>query len=273
MIEITPTDIDTYATDGVICLRNAFDAGWVDRLTTALQARMDAPGPRAADFNTAPGDKRFFSDMFMWRDDAAFRAAALDSPAAEIAARVMGSCRADFFYDQAFSKEPGAMKPTPWHQDLPYWPVKGEEITSVWIALDEVTQESGAVEFVIGSHKFDTLYRPVPFGAPNAINRDYENSPFEPLPDIENMRDTFSIVSFDMEPGDCLVFHARIIHGAPGNSRADRRRRSLALRYTGDDARYDPRKGTFPLPADPGLSAGAPMECALFPAAYPAKPV
>jgi ectoine hydroxylase-related dioxygenase (phytanoyl-CoA dioxygenase family) len=61
--------------------------------------------------------------MYMWRHDPEFRAAALDSPAPAIAARMMGSGSADFFYDQLFVKEPCTAHPTPWHQDQPYWPV------------------------------------------------------------------------------------------------------------------------------------------------------
>ena len=56
-----------------------------------------------------------------------------------------------------------------------------------------------------------------------------------------------------------------IVHGAPGNDTPGARRRGLSLRYTGDDARYDPRPGTFQFPHKPDLAAGAPMTCDLFP--------
>ena len=74
-----------------------------------------------------------------------------------------------------------------------------------------------------------------------------------------------------MEPGDCLVFHAMIVHGAPGNATPGARRRGLSLRYTGDDARYDPRPGTFQFPHTPDLTAGAPMTCDLFPRVWPRR--
>ena len=48
---------------------------------------------------------RFFGDMYMWKRDADFRAAAFDSPAPAIAAGLMVSPTADFFYDQLFVKE------------------------------------------------------------------------------------------------------------------------------------------------------------------------
>ena len=261
-------EIEAYARQGVSCLRDVFDARWTNDLGVAIQRCMDAPGPMAADFNTEPGDRRFFGDMFMSQSDPVFRRAALDSPAAQIAATIMAAGRVHFFYDQAFVKEPGAAKRTPWHQDMPYWPVAGRQITTVWIALDPVTYDSGAVEFISGSHLGDTIYRPVPFGAPNAINKDYENSAYAPVPDIEANRDAYEILSFEMMPGDCLLFDGRIVHGAPGNI-SKIRRRGLTLRYLGDDVRYDPRPGTFPLPRDPGLEPGAEMECDLFPLAWP----
>lgn len=65
-----------------------------------------------------------------------------------------------------------------------------------------------------------------------------------------------------------------IVHGAPGNQTGGNdtpgnRRRGLSLRYTGDDARYDPRPGTFQFPYTPDLAAGAPMACTLFPKVWP----
>lgn len=101
---------------------------------------------------------KFFGDMFMWKSDPDFRAAALESPAPAIAAKLMGSAGADFFYDQLFMKEPGTAHPTPWHQDQPYWPVKGWQITSVWIALDPIDRSNGAVEFIAGARMTCDLF-------------------------------------------------------------------------------------------------------------------
>ena len=120
---ITHSDVAAYDRDGVVCLRQAFDAAWVERLRAAVERDLAAPGPHATNFAEGSTPGRFFGDMYMWRHDPEFRAAALDSPAPAIAARMMGSGSADFFYDQLFAKEPGTAHPTPWHQDQPYWPV------------------------------------------------------------------------------------------------------------------------------------------------------
>ncbi|HZP99391.1 MAG TPA: phytanoyl-CoA dioxygenase family protein [Reyranella sp.] len=264
---ISTDDVAAYDRDGVVCLRRQFDDGWIERLRTAIDRDIAAPGPNATNFAEGSTAGTFFGDMFMWRQDADFRAAALESPAGSIAARLMGASRADFFYDQLFVKEPGTAHPTPWHQDQPYWPVKGWQIPSVWIALDHVDRSNGAVAFVAGSHKWGVNFRPTPFRKGHEVK--FTSSDLVQIPDIDADRSNYDIKWWEMEAGDCLVFHAMIVHGAPGNSTPSARRRGLALRYTGDDVRYDPRPGTFQFPHKPDLAPGAKMECALFPKAWP----
>jgi ectoine hydroxylase-related dioxygenase (phytanoyl-CoA dioxygenase family) len=261
-----------YARDGVVMLAGMFDADWIARLCGAIDRDMARPSAMATDFNAPGTPGRFFGDMFMWTWDADFRAAVFDSPAPAIAAALMGAARVHFFYDQLFVKEPGTTKPTPWHQDQPYWAVAGEQICTVWIALDRIPIAAGAVEYVAGSHRWDRRFRPVAFreGNHNAVR--YAASDLEPVPDIEAERAQHDIRAWTMAPGDCLVFHAKIMHGAPGNATAGRRR-GLALRFTGDDARYDPRPGTFQMIREPELPPGAPMECDLFPRVWPRPPV
>lgn len=268
-VAVTDADVTAYERDGVVCLRGAFDPDWVERLRDAVERDIRAPGPMALNFAEGSTPGRFFGDMFMWTRDPEFRAAALESPAAEIAARLMGSCTADFFYDQLFVKEPSTAHPTPWHQDQPYWAVKGRQIASVWIALDRTDRSNGAVEFIAGSHRAGVSYRPTAFRRGGENDQRFKDNPLPPIPDIEAARGEHDIRSWDMEPGDCLVFHAMIVHGAPGNDTPGRRRRGLALRYTGDDARYDPRPGTFKMIREPDLEPGARMECDLFPRAWP----
>jgi ectoine hydroxylase-related dioxygenase (phytanoyl-CoA dioxygenase family) len=269
LIPVTETDVAAYERDGVVCLRGAFDAVWVGILCEAVERDLLKPGPHATNFAEGSSSGKFFGDMFMWRRDNDFRLAALTSPAGEIAAAVMRSEKVDFFYDQLFVKEPGTAHPTPWHQDKPYWPLTGQQITSVWIALDRIDLGNGAVEFIAGSHRWGINYRPTPFRKGHEAK--FTLSDLVEIPDIDAERGKYDIRSWKMEPGDCLVFHAMIVHGAPGNDTPGARRRGLSLRYTGDDARYDPRPGTFQFPYTPDLAAGAPMTCDLFPRVWPRR--
>ena len=77
----------------------------------------------------------------------------MNSPAAEIAGRIMESSTATFLYDQMLVKEPGSQQRTPWHQDQPYWAVSGFQVCSIWMPLDPVPREV-SLEFVRGSHRW-----------------------------------------------------------------------------------------------------------------------
>ena len=80
---------------------------------------------------------------------------------------------------------------------------------------------------------------------------DYAGGGFETMPDIEAKRDDYEILSWDLEPGDAIVFHYLTVHGAPGNPGAGRRR-AFSSRWLGDDARFAERPGTTS-PPFPGI--------------------
>jgi len=250
--------IAAYDRDGAVCLRGVFPAAWIDFMREGVERAMAAPGPLAEEYERH-GSGRFFGDLDVWKRHAHFRRFVMESPAAEVAGRIMGASRVNFFYDQLLVKEPGTAARTPWHQDQPYWAVAGRQVASVWLPLDPVDIETSP-EFVAGSHAWPA-FSPYHFvdGTP------YRDTGLPPLPDIEAERSRHRILRFAMEPGDCLVFQAMIVHGAPPN-RSMRRRRALATRWTGDDAHYCIRRGEVAIPtSDPGLEHGDPMTCEDFP--------
>jgi len=257
--------------DGAVVVRGVLPPDWVERMRDAIEAELAAPSATSAEYGRAAG--RFYGDFFLWLRSDAFRDFALSSPLPAVAAELMRSRTAHLFYDQLFVKEPGSVERTPWHQDLPYWPVAGRQVVSIWAPFDAVSPENGVVTYVRGSHLWGRTYRPQAFDPANAGA--FAASPYEAMPDVE--AEGFETISWTLEPGDVLAHVGLTIHGAPGNSTADRRRRALAVRYTGDDARYDPRPGTFMdmdsvranVPAS-GLVGGEPMGGPLFPKAWPA---
>jgi len=262
---ISEADIAAYEADGVVCLRAMFDAEWIAHMAAAVDAAMAAPGPHAEDYEPENGTGRFFGDLDIWQRQADFRAYVMQSPAAEIAARVMRSAKVNFFYDQLLVKEPGTQARTPWHQDQPYWAVSGRQVASLWVPFDPVPREVG-VEFVAGSHNWGRSFNPAHFSDGSA----YAGTGLPPLPDIDAARDRYRILSFDMRPGDCLVFQAMIVHGAPGTGSSPHRRRALATRWCGDDARYCMRPGEVAIPtSDPGLEHGDLLDGPLFPVVWP----
>ena len=147
---ITEEQILEYERHGVVCVRDQFDQAWVDKMMDAAIGHMTAPlGPLSVqDDKDDPG--KFITGTHMSRFDAKFMHCALNSPAAEIAARFMRLDQVRFFYDQLFIKEPGTLAPTAWHNDLPFWPFDGSHVASVWIACTPVTMETSGLVYVAG---------------------------------------------------------------------------------------------------------------------------
>jgi ectoine hydroxylase-related dioxygenase (phytanoyl-CoA dioxygenase family) len=252
----TTRDAEAFERDGVVCVRRAFPESWIERLSDAIELRL----PRAKTFKQDGPQFRY--DGNMWDADQTFKSFVLESPAGEIAGTVMGSNSIRLFKDQLFVKEPGSIDAvTPWHHDLPYWCVNGTQICSIWMPLDVVDRSNGAVEYVKGSHKWDKLFNPVGF---EVGNEERQPGAYESIPDIEAMRAELDIVSFDVAPGDCIVFHARTIHGGPGNYGL-RRRRAYSTRWAGDDAVYYIRPTSSEPIRDAGISPGEPLSGDVFP--------
>ena len=150
----------------------------------------------------------------------------------------MSSEKVNLFHEHVLVKEPGTAEPTPWHHDQPYWVVDGKQVMSIWIPLDPVARDS-AVEFIAGSHRWGKWFTPKSFSS----QADHDSREGASVPDVEADRDQYSIIGWDLEPGDCVAFHALTLHGAPGNQSLQNRRRAVALRFTGDDARFVRRDG------------------------------
>ena len=65
----------------------------------------------------------------------------------------MKSNQIQLFHEHLLVKEPGTTKPTPWHQDSPYYFVDGSQTVSFWSPIDKVT--TAALRCVAGSHKWE----------------------------------------------------------------------------------------------------------------------
>lgn len=264
---ITDQQRADYERDGVVCIRGQFDQEWIDRMRAACERDMAASEGRVREIENEDGDATFYSKVFMWRDDTDFKDYIFSSPAARIAAELMGVDAVRFYYDQLFIKTPGASAPTQWHQDLPFWPFRGNHIASVWLALTPVTQESSGVVYIAGSHKWDKFYRAT---TPDEDPR-FTDPDLEVCPDFHQEFDNpdYKFLSWDLEPGDVLVHHPLTVHGAGGNRSASQGRIGLSVRYLGGDAVWDPRKYVMMVEGTEHLEAGKfPADDNVFPPAW-----
>jgi ectoine hydroxylase-related dioxygenase (phytanoyl-CoA dioxygenase family) len=236
----------TYAEDGVVLLPNALDAKALDEALAAYDWSLAHPGPLATKF-AQHSDATFYNDLYNPGCVAAYRTMLLASPLNRIITDVWGTPDIWFMYEQVFLKEGGESRRTPWHQDSSYLAIAGDDLAVAWITFDAVAKED-SLEFVRGSHR-GTLYNGSRFELDNDTAPLHPGAALPQLPDIEKERAKFDIISFGVEPGDVILFHPAMLHGgAP--THAGQRRRTLTLRYFGQNATYEPRPG----PAGPRLS-------------------
>lgn len=255
--------IETYQRDGAVLIKGLF-RDWVDTICAGIERNMAEPGPYAAE-NLKEGEGgRFFDDYCNWTRIPEFEDAVRNSPAAEVAAALMGSHSVQVFHDHVLVKEPGTSKPTPWHQDSPYYFVEGEQTVSFWSPMDPVKEAS--LRCVAGSHKWEKPVLPTRWLSEENFYAD--NDAYMSVPDPDTDPDTYRVVEWAMEPGDAVAFNYRTLHGARGNN-TPIRRRAFSLRFVGDDARYVTRPGpTSPPFPGHGMTEGQQLREDWFPTVY-----
>ena len=52
-----------------------------------------------------------------------------------------------FYHEHVLVKEPGSATSTPWHHDQSYYPVDGDDVCSLWIPVDPVSEERFITRF------------------------------------------------------------------------------------------------------------------------------
>jgi hypothetical protein len=228
---------EPYRNDGVTFLKGCLDGTAVRLVQAAYDWKLANPGPQAARYYPDSG-ATFLQASGDSIDQPDFDRMLKDTPIAGIVADLFGSGAVWYIGEQLFLKEGGGptaiARRTPWHQDSSYLPFEGEKIAVVWIPLDPVPK-AAALEIVRGSHK-ETTYNGSLFHPKDDTVPLYKGDPLPRLPDIEAQRDQWDdrIVSWPSAPGDVLIFHTASLHGG-GATLPGMRRRSLTLRFVGDD--------------------------------------
>jgi len=232
---LTQEHIDTYQRDGVALIKGLFKEH-VESIRAGIERNMEEPGPYASE-NLKEGEGgRFFDDYCNWTRIPEFEQVIRTSSAAKIAADLMSSNRVQVFHDHVLVKEPGTSKPTPWHQDGPYYFVGGQQNISFWSPMDVV--KGASLRCVAGSHGWEKPVLPTRWLAESSFYPNDDEYMPVPDPDAEGM----DIREWEMEPGDAVAFNYGTLHGARGNATGTRRR-AFSLRLVGDDARYVERPG------------------------------
>jgi hypothetical protein len=143
--------------------------------------------------------------------------------AKRLAASLLGVAEGEVSYGgvMLIYKPAGAGLEAPFHQDEAYWEFPGERLShsvSCWMPLDEVTVESGCMQFVPGSHELEVL-------------RHRRKAATEPL-ELDEPYDTSRAVPCPLQPGGATFHHCRTVHGT-GPNLSERPRRALTTIFHG----------------------------------------
>ncbi len=155
-----------------------------------------------------------------------------------MAAEITGASAVQVWWVQLLYKPPSLEGEQPrtnigWHQDYNYWGAWEEdsELFTAWVALSDVTPETGPMNFVAGSHQWGL-----------STESDFQSQEYEAL--RERIRAThgqaWREVPAILPPGAASFHHKLTFHGS-GPNRSSQPRRSFAVHMRTENAR--PRDG------------------------------
>lgn len=211
-----------WASDGFVALaRPIVDTAALDELGRLLEPLLvrwpDLPEPHAQDLAsidsaTSIREITLASRLVPELHRTAAFAAMRDVAAALLDRRVV---RAHF--DHVVAKGPGAPM-TSWHQDLAFDPGNDVPMATVWLALGDVGEENGAMQYLAGTH-----LGPVLAHAPSGRHG---------LRALEV--DATQAITCPVPAGGCTVHQARTLHASTPNT-TDDTRVAWIVKFVGDD--------------------------------------
>jgi len=264
--------VAAFQRDGAVAVRGLLDDRWITLLRDNIDAMLErAYNPRARMGSPRAEESKNVMSDGMWRDNDAFRAFLFESPIGETAATLMQSHSARLYEDLLLYNAAGAPGAPSWHQDEPGWPVTGLQLSSVWLTLEPVTIETGALCIVAGSHR-GPMYSPrVSRKRAHEIGDDWDFWDGGPFPDVEADPQRFRQLVFETEPGDVVVFHPRAVHTGKGSS-PSQPRRTFTIRFLGDDVRWQAKRSLFhPWMNECGFENGDVLDDPRFPLVWRAS--
>lgn len=120
-----------------------------------------------------------------------------------------------------FAKPAKVGSRTPWHQDGEYWLMRPLATCSVWIAVDESTEENGCLQVIPGSHRGRSLSKHHTNSAQGlALPLELDSDQF----------DESKSVNITLEPGQISLHDVFLMHASEPN-RSPNPRRGMTLRY------------------------------------------
>ncbi|MGH8769507.1 MAG: phytanoyl-CoA dioxygenase family protein [Burkholderiales bacterium] len=215
---LSPQQIAQFERDGFVIVRGLADRQLCERMKTLAmrhlaeeigpleyEAQLKNPGsPASLD---ARGGRTVRRLLQAFSRDALFREWAV---APEIVGRVRQLLGPSVDLSQAhhncvMTKNPAFSGATSWHQDIRFWSFEKPELISAWLALGQEHEENGCLLLVPGSHRIE--FRREQFDDALFLRDDLQ----------ENRKLLQGRIAAELDTGDVLFFHCRLLHAAGTN--------------------------------------------------------
>jgi ectoine hydroxylase-related dioxygenase (phytanoyl-CoA dioxygenase family) len=219
---LTEAEIEFYQGHGFLLIEDVLSTMELDDLRLALAAAMEAFADHSGNSHGTMNQR-----INLWCYYEEVRRFAHYGKLAEIARRLSGSKRIRLWHDQVLVKPSLSNRATPWHQDLPYWPMNESNVLSCWIALDDIDERNGCMQFIPGSHRWG--YLPLSFAGSYAELLARYSASYSLTP-----------VTVPVRAGSCTFHHGLTLHYAFAN-RTTQDRRVFKIVYMEDGVTYSPK--------------------------------
>lgn len=218
--KLSTTQVRDYRANGYLYPLDGLTAGEVARYREELRKTEAHLGGSLMAI-----DKKFRGNLhFMcrWVDELARTPAILDAVEDLLGPDIL------LYTSRFFIKEPRSEGIAAWHQDSTYFGLRPHDHVTAWVALCNVTEATGPVEFAVGSHIRGQLQQKSGL-IKNSVNTAGQI--------IVEWFDQSGIDRAILKPGQFSFHHTCTVHQSQPN-RSDERRIGIALSYIPTRTRY-----------------------------------
>ena len=221
---LTALQARDYRADGCLHPLDALGGAEVEHYRAALDATEARLGGSLMAI-----DRKYRGNLHImcrWMDDLARTPAILDAVESLLGPNLL------LYTTRFFIKEPRSDGIAAWHQDCTYFGLRPFDHVTAWVALSDVTEQAGPVEFAVGSHIRGALQQK------SGLIKNSVNTAGQII--VEHF-DQSEIARAILKPGQFSLHHTCVVHQSRPNA-SDTRRIGIALSYIPTHTRYIGRR-------------------------------
>jgi phytanoyl-CoA hydroxylase len=251
--QLSAGEIAQFGRDGYVIARALADPRLCERMKAIAQDHVarevppveyeaDLGYPGAPQSRTAEGGRTVRRLLQACSREPLYRQWATSAPLRGCLAQLLGGqvMLVEAHHNCIMTKHPQYGSETGWHRDIRYWSFERPDLISVWLALGTEREQNGGLWIVPGSH------------ALNFDSARFDDALFLREDQGSNRALLDQRVPVELNQGDVLFFHCRLLHSA-GRNRSSETKYSVVFTYCDKDNRAiaDTRSASLPIIALP----------------------